>query len=145
VRGHLQHLASIEPLITRTLSEAVKFGAAWLCDSPTTAALEKVRDAARLELSDLDRKELLARIELSRAETVAALTGITLAGLDAVIRFPPLSEWSPPVAMPIRGYLRDWAAHDLDHEQAIRDAITVQPGAVDLAASLRMKARQPRR
>lgn len=144
VRDHLQHLASIEPLITRTLQEAAKSGSAWLCGSQTAGELRDAREVARMGVSDLGAEELLAKLDDARAETVSALAVLQAADLDSVIRFPPASEWASPVAMPLRGYLQHWAAHDLDHEHSIREAITVPPGPADLASSLRMRTSRHR-
>ena len=144
VRGHLQHLASIEPLLIGTLNEAVELGSAWLCGSPSGPGVEEAREAARTSLADLSPGELLLEIEETRIETVDAVANLEAAALDAIVRIPPVSEWLAPVPVPLRQYLQDWAIHDLDHEASIRNAITVQPRPADLASALRVRAKQPR-
>ena len=140
VSGHVQHLTSIEGLITETMNEAVARGFAWICGSATANGLAEVREAARQSLSGLDPTALRTALAATRERTEGELILLDSVGLDAVVQFPPASEWAAPASVSIRGYLRSWAAHDLDHEQAIRDAITVQPGAADLASSLRIRS-----
>ncbi len=80
-------------------------------------------------------------MKIARMDTIHALTGIDLGGLGAEVRFPPASDWAAPTSVTVRQYLQVWAAHDRDHERAVRDAITIPPGPADLASSLRIRGR----
>ena len=141
VLGHLQHLATIEPLLLASVQEATRDGAAWLCGAESLEALEGVRESARLKVEARSPHELVERMEANRRAMAESLAKMMTADLDALIRFPPASEWDQPVAIPLRGYLQAWAAHDLDHEAAIREAVTTPPGPSELATAARFGMR----
>lgn len=138
VQVHLAHLATADGptadllgrLGTAPSVPLEAEGAAPFLDARARA----IQAAAHLPLPEL--REQMAR---GRREAEAAVARLTAAQLEAVVELPGRDAWGRASVLSVRRYLTAWAAHDSEHEQAIRRAIVSAPSPAALAAASRLQ------
>mgnify|MGYP001413603100 CR=1 FL=1 len=141
---HLVHLATIDEPMLELLEEANAGAATLRPYRAETAGEAMVRREALLAAATGDTVESLrARMEANRERVLELFDVLQPAALDASVIFPGVvNAWGQPVAVSLRHYLVSWAAHDTEHAEAIRKAITTPPSPGDLALAARRRRRR---
>ncbi len=132
---HLAHLATIDEPMRQMLEEANAGASTLLPYGAETGgdALAR-RESLMLTVSGESVESLRARMTSNREALLEVFHTLQPGALDASVILPGLvNAWGQPVAISLRHYLVNWAAHDTEHAEAIRQAITRPPSPGDLA------------
>ena len=133
-RRHLDHLATADELLRRTLASAAN-------GEPLGIGYDALRAALMDGVEDLSLDEVVVVMADDRERTQQHLEAIPAALLDVVVPLPGVTgPLGNPTGWPVRQFLSAWAEHDTVHELAIRRAITTPPDAAAFAVA----ARRPR-
>lgn len=131
-RTHLEHLAAMEPLVARLLTDVVAEGVGVVAGAVTMEELGRARERAMAVFEGKPIAELREAMGEGLARVRQALGKLEPGHLDAAVSIGGATDaWGQPVTWHLREYLRTWAEHDGEHEAAIRAAITTPP---DLSA-----------
>lgn len=127
---HLAHLASADDGALAVLLAAQIDG-----------AFASERDAAIIAAARRSADALQSALVAGRERFEAALRRFGQQELDGDIRVVQPGAWPAERFISKRAYLETWAAHDVEHAEAIRRAIATPPGPSELALAARLRRR----
>lgn len=139
-REHLQHLATMDAPTAELFEQAATRPTVAPLGARDAAELVLGREALLASVAELSIEALRERMEAERAHTYEVLTTLEPPALDAAVLLPGIVDaWGRVQQVSVRQYAAAWAAHDLEHAEAIRRAVTHQPSPGDLALAARRR------
>jgi len=144
VRSHVEHLATIESLVTETVAAVIQGEReAWAGGAGSVDALTERRALLMAAVAGASQEELRASMVHSRAVLVASVETLEPIHLEAVVLVAGVvNSWGQPVLFSLREYLLAWPDHDTSHDAAIRRAMESPP---DLSTAALVQRAQRRR
>lgn len=139
-RNHLEHVATADAFLDTLVADLAAGAETWLARTSDQQALLAARIEAMQLFETLPLEGVLEAMAQARSELVSALGELERTHLLVPVFIAGhVSAWGEPRAITFGAYLDVWAAHDSDHEAAIREAVSTPPDLVAVAMARRLR------
>lgn len=139
-RNHLEHAATADAFLDALVADLLAGAETWLARTTDPAMLLAARAEAIQRFEPLPLDGVLEAMAEARTNLFSSLGRLERSHLLApVFVAGHVSAWGEPRAVTFGSYLDAWAAHDSDHDAAIREAVSTPPDLVAVAMARRFR------